>query len=514
MERLNVIERLSSMLDNPMDKLESIIEKNGSYFLGEILLKSDLNRENALMIEGQVGNIEGVYLKPKNSRKYLDGEYFSHILGYVGKISPETLSANKNYSISDSIGKSGIELYYEDNLRGINGEKRFEFGKYEQEDGAVSIKNPEPGKNILLTVDYGLQKKLYDALSRELKSLNLKSGAGIIINPSNGEVLSLVSFPSFDSNIFNKSLQRGNPETILMDPASPLLNRVISGTYPPGSTIKPLMGSALLQEGVVYPYEKIYAEKSISIVNQYNPDIVYTFPDWKEHGWVNIIDAIAYSSNVYFYTFGGGYKDTEGLGINKIRDYLEKFNFGKIINIDLFGEASGLLPDPKWKEEIKNENWYIGDTYHISIGQGDIAITPLQLVSAIGYIANSGQWYKPHLAKKIIDGDQVYEISPVKITDGFIERHNIEIVKQGMRKAVTDGSARLLSNLSVAVAGKTGTAQFGNQGKTHAWFTGFAPYDNPEIAITILIEGGGEGSSVAVPVAKEVLEWYYNEHNI
>lgn len=512
-ERSRIISKLSSILNISEDRVNSLIEEKGDYFSGEIVIEEMIGYQSALGLESRVDDMEGVYLIQKSFRKYVDSDYFSHIIGYVGKISPEELDRNEGYAITDTIGKLGLELYYEENLRGINGKKVFNIDSLRRKEGSVVVKDPIPGDDLLLTIDSELQKKLYDALSERLKILGLRKAAGVITDPSNGEVLALVSLPSFDGNIFTSVDSGANPQKIFNDPAQPLFNRVISGTYPPGSTIKPILGSAILEENLISPHKKIFAASSISLVNQYNPDIVYTYSDWKEHGWIDITDAIAYSSNVYFYTLGGGYGNIDGLGVNKINEYLKQFKLGETLGIDLVGEAKGLIPNPEWKKIIRDEEWHIGDTYNLSIGQGDISVTPLQLTSAIGLIANSNDgWYKPHIVREIIGKDESFNIKPIEIGLNFIEQSNLDIIKEGMRKAVTEGSAKLLYSAPVPVAGKTGTAQFGNEGKTHAWFTGFAPFNDPEIVITVLIEGGGEGSASAVPVAKEVIEWYFRNY--
>lgn len=510
-ERSQVIDNLASILKESSNDIVSLILEKGYSYSSEIVVKEIFDRESILLLKSQIDEMKGVYLIQKSFRKYVDGEYFAHVIGYTGKIDPEELIANPDYSMNEIVGKSGIEFYYEKDLKGIGGEEKFEFDRYRQKGGLVAVKNPASGDNILLTIDYDLQKELYTVLSKQLKYLNLKRAAGVIMDPRNGEILALISLPSFDNNTFSKGLNRGDPRDIFNDPEKPLFNRSIAGTYPPGSTIKPLMGTAILEEKIISSRSKVLAPNAIYIANQYNSNAIYTFRDWKNHGWIDIIDALAFSSNVYFYKLGGGYQDIDGLGINKIMAYLERFNFGSVLGIDIPGETSGLLPNPEWKEKTKNEEWYTGDTYNISIGQGDILVTPLQLTSAISYLANTaGKWYKPHLVKEIINTGKVQEASLTKIRERFTDQKNTDIIKEGMRKAVTHGSANALSSLAIPVAGKTGTAQFGNNGQSHAWFTGFAPFANPEIVITILIEGGGEGSGAAVPVAKEVLEWYFN----
>lgn len=516
MERMALIDKLTVIAGESNDKISGLIKKRGNYFLGEVIIKENIDYDSALSIESQINGIDGIYLAQKNSRKYVDGEYFSHILGYVGKISPDEISKNDSYSINDSIGKAGIEFYYEQELRGMVGEKIIEAKQINPENRPITVKEPLTGNNFILTVDYNLQRKLYDIMSRKLKSFNLRKGAAIITNPTTGEILALVSFPSFNNNTFSAfnadNSFSADPQDIFNDSAKPLFNRAISGIYPPGSAIKPFLAMGILEEGLVSPYKNIFAAGAITIANQYNPGIFYTFNDWKEHGLINMIDAIAQSSNVYFYTFGGGYRDIKGLGIDKIKYYLTKFNFGSRTGVDLPGEATGIIPDPQWKEEVKNEDWYIGDTYNVSIGQGDAAVTPMQLVSAVGYIA-TGKWHTPHLTKTIVDGEQ-YKMIETNEIDYNISNKNINAVREGMRQAVVRGSAQSLSGILRPVAGKTGTAQFGSDGKSHAWFIGFAPFNNPNLAIVVLIEGGGEGSSAAVPVAKEVLEWYFGNYKL
>jgi len=336
----------------------------------------------------------------------------------------------------------------------------------------------------------------------------------LAIDPRNGGILALVSIPSFDNNLFAQGISKKELTDLEKDPNEPFLNRALLGQYPPGSVIKPLIAAAALEEKIISPYQSINCTGAITIFNEYNPEIVYRFPDWKTHGLTNIIKAIAQSCNVFFYTVGGGYNDIEGLGVDRIKKYLEYFGLGEETGIDLPNEEKGLIPDEEWKKMAKQgEEWYLGDTYHLSIGQGDILVTPLQMAMALSSIANGGILYQPQITDKIIDldGNLVKNISTKIIKKDFINLDNIKVVQEGMRQAVIDGSAVSLSSLSIDVAGKTGTAQFGNKGETHAWFIGYAPYENPEIVIAVLVEAGGEGHKSAVPVAKEILKWYFSK---
>ena len=255
----------------------------------------------------------------------------------------------------------------------------------------------------------------------------------------------------------------------------------------------------------------------ISIPNEYNPEVTYIYRDWQPHGFVDMRRALAVSANVYFYTIGGGYKNIKGLGINKIEKYLKLFGFGASLGIDLPGETGGLVPNPDWKMKTRQENWFTGDTYNVSIGQGDIKVTPLQLAAAMAAVANGGTLWQPKLVSKITDSDNntVKEFEPQAVKTSLIGQENLQIVREGLRQAVTeaDGSAYFLKDLPIKVAGKTGTAQvYSDFSKINALFTGFAPYDDPQIALAIIIEGSGRGITSALPAAKDVFEWYYNKN--
>ncbi|MEK7134832.1 MAG: penicillin-binding transpeptidase domain-containing protein, partial [Patescibacteria group bacterium] len=360
-----------------------------------------------------------------------------------------------------------------------------------------------------------LQKLLTDALTEKMADTGSSAAAAVVINPKSGEILSLVSLPSFDNNLFNGNLSDKTYSILAGDKRRPFFNRAISGAYASGSTIKPFMAAAALNENIISPdYQVDDTLGYITIPNQYNPDISYIYHDWKAHGFVDMRQAIAVSANVYFYVIGGGYKNIKGLGIDRIGKYFKLFGFGSPLGIDLLGETGGLVPSPEWKKSVKKESWFTGDTYNVSIGQGDVLITPLQLAAAISAIANDGILYKPKIVSKITDtgGNTIEEFKPEIIRSVNIDKEKLQIVREGMRNAVTEGSVYFLNDLPIKVAGKTGTAQVTNTfRKTNAWFTGFAPYDNPEIALAIVIEGAGEGSTAAVPVAKEVFEWYYNQ---
>jgi penicillin-binding protein 2 len=333
------------------------------------------------------------------------------------------------------------------------------------------------------------------------------------MNPQTGEILSLVSIPNFDNNLFAAGIKPDQYSELINDDRQPLFNRAVSGTYSNGSTMKPVVAAAGLQEGVISAGSTVTCHGEIDVPNQYNPSIVYSFPCWLKsgHGTLSVEGAIAQSCDVFFYTVSGGNGDIQGLGAERLARYMHLFGLGEKSGIDLPNENEGLAPTPGWKQAAKGETWYQGDTYHMGIGQGDVLTTPLQVLNYTACFANGGTFYQPQLARQIInsDGKIVRDFRPIIKRQNFIKPDNIEVVRQGMRQTVTSGTAKILSSISVPVAGKTGTAEVVAGGEMQAWFTCFAPYDNPQIALTVLLEKGGEGSDYAVPVAKRILDYYF-----
>lgn len=391
----------------------------------------------------------------KLKRNYVNSEIWAHLIGY-------TDYENK--------GQTGLELVYDNYLQGQNGKKRIEVDALENNKRVVAVQDPEPGDDLILNIDAELQKKLYDILPEE-------RSAGVILDAQTGAVLALVSKPSFDSNLFAQGINQEKYQELINSPDKPLFNRAISGQYPPGSTIKPLMAVAALEKNLIDPWEEITDVNSIKIRNQYNPDIIYNFPDWKDHGQVNMVKAIKESCNIYFYKIG------EKLGWKNIEKYADKLGLGQVLGIDLPNEAKGHVPQKGW----------LGDLYHIAIGQGDLTITVLQLASYTAAIANNGKIYQPQILDKVFDKDDnlIKDILPQIIKSNAF---NFEIIKKGMDQSTEYG--------------KTGTAQFSSkQDKYHAWYTSFK--DN--LVVTILVEEGKSGQQTAMPIAKAIYKWYYSK---
>jgi penicillin-binding protein 2 len=434
----------------------------------------------------------------------------SHLLGYIGIINEDELEEyGGEYSPIDYIGKTGLENFWESSLKGVKGKKHIEVDALGREKKVISEKTSKDGYNLILSIDLELQKQAEKVLRTHLEKLGLKKGSVVILEPDTGQVLALVSWPSYDNNVFARGIKTGEYQEFLKDKSNPLFNRAISGEFPAGSTIKPIFAAAALQEGVISENTSFLSTGGLSISKWF-------FPDWKSggHGITNVRKAIADSVNTFFYYIGGGYRDFEGLGLDRLVEYSRKFGLGSQTGIDMKNEADGLVPTAEWKEEIKNEAWYIGDTYHFAIGQGDLLVTPLQVANFTNVFANRGKLMRPYLVTELRSDNNetvVQKIEPEIVRQDFIDDYNLEVVRQGMRQTVTQGSGRALNLLPVKVAGKTGTAQWSSQKNNHAWFTGFAPYNNPELTFTVLVEEGGEGSEVAVPIVRDILAWYFRD---
>lgn len=487
----------------PTDFL-GLVGKTDRRSTSPVLLKERVSQEEALLSISRSAALPGVSLYETTHRDYLDSLIFSPLLGYEGKIKKEELADHPDYLLTDSIGKQGIEKSYEATLRGTHGFAQVEvdaLGRVKQRLGTVP---PVPGNDLILNIDADLQKKIVDSLQTLLEKQNLKQAAAIALDPRNGAVRALVSLPSFDNNLFADGISVDAYQQLIQDPSLPLFNRALSGEYPPGSTIKPIIACAALAEGVVDEHTQIESKGGISVG-------AFHFGDWRVNGFTDIRRAIAVSSDVYFYSVGGGYGAISGLGMERMKKYENLFGLGQPTGIDEPGEATGLIPDPQWKKDKIGERWYIGDDYHAAIGQGFVTATPLQMVNAVAAIANGGTLYRPRIGAQIRSADgHTTAIPPAIIRSGFVDPGILRIVREGMRETVTEGTAQSLKSLSVEVAGKTGTAQFGADHKTHGWFESFAPFDQPELAMIVLVEGQGEEGYNAVPVTRDVYDWYFS----
>ncbi len=515
---------LAELTGKSASEIQTTIEAKGLRYSLPVVVAENISRDQALNIEERHSDLVGYTVDTNPAREYLDGGSLAPFLGYIGRISAEEYQENPDYRPVDSIGKTGLEKSYEADLRGKYGKEQTEVDATGLPIRSLARIEPEAGDSLILSVDKGLEDQMQSVLKTTVEGAGSKAGAAIAIDPRNGQVLAAVNYPTYDGNLFAKGISQTQYDALLNDPSKPLFNRVASGGYPIGSVIKPFISIAALQEGVVNANTTVLDKGKIDVPNQYNPSIVYTFKGWKPEGLgvVNVLRALTWSSDIYYYTVGGGFESFKGLGPKKLTDWYKRFGFGSNTGSDVGGEAPGFVPTPDAKKKYSNEPWSVGDTYNISIGQGDMRATPLQLVMATGAIANGGTLLKPHFASEVRNdqGVTVRVISPEVVMANIASSDNIRLVQQGMEGAVESGTAccSIKREVPVKVAGKTGTAETSSQGfdgknprtKSHAWFTSYAPADNPKIAMVVLIENSGEGAEFAVPASKEILKWYFS----
>ena len=485
-----------------------------SYYSSTLPIKINLtNIQVAKFIANQYKYPE-IYLKQKFARFYPKGKSGAHFIGYLNRINKKDMKELKklnrleSYRGLDHIGKTGIEYFYEDRLHGKPGYKTIEVDVNNQVIRTVSTIDPQHGKDIILNINYKIQKVAEKAFGKY-------KGAMVALNPNNGEVLSYVSQPSFDSNLFINGIDETNWRKLNDSVHKPLINRVVSGIYPPGSTLKPFVALAALENNIRRPPFSIIDKGFYNMPNQSK-----TFKDWKKggHGEVNLIKAIAVSCDTFFYGLG------VELGIPKLNNVLKRFGFGKKTNIDMPNEKKGLIASAEWKKRNYNKKWYQGETAITAIGQGYTQTTPIQLALATAKLINPNKNLRPHLLKESSTSNYMQDR-----IDNSINTNDIDLVKKGMSLVTKEGgtAAFIGKTSSYNMSAKTGTAQvFGlkkgevydesklpDKLKDHALFIAFAPSEDPKLVIAIVVENGGHGGSTAGPIAKKVFDAYLNEHN-
>jgi penicillin-binding protein 2 len=506
-ERKIIAQKVAKILSMNEGEVTAKMQFNDQKSSNPVLLKEAISQDESLLLLEKGSDMPGISIEKTAIRQYVDGAIFSHILGYEGKIEQKEFETKKEagYLLTDYIGKQGVEKTYEKYLRGENGANQVEVDSLGNTKREIGIINPKPGSDLVLSIDAALQKKLYDSMTAILEKTKTKTASAVAINPKNGQVLALVNVPSYDNNLFSQKISSEEYNALIQNPGKPLFNRAVLGEYPPGSTIKPGIAAAALSEGVITPTTIIDSlGGSLRIGN-------FSFNDWKVHGPSDVRTAIAESNDIFFYTIGGGYGNIQGLGMDRMKKYYNLFGLGNPTGIDLPSEASGLIPSEQWKKDKIGERWYVGDSYHCAIGQGFVTATPLQLANYTASIANNGTLYKPRIANQIKNNNgNIENVKSEVIRSDFISPEILKVAQEGMRQTVLAGTAQPLKELPVAVAAKTGTAQFGVGGKeAHGWLVTYAPYDDPQIAMVVLVEGGGEGFTSALPVTKEVYQWYF-----
>lgn len=535
----------------------------------------NISADVAMQVREQTADLPGVNVEVEPVREYPTGDLTAEIIGFLGPIPANQPGLNfedyyrqKGFVPNrDKVGYAGIENSMQDLLGGRNGVRQVEVDVAGRELRNITQPiNPVAGNNVRLTIDVRLQTAALEALKYEINSWNtylnrIQSTSGVVIamNPKTGEVLAMVSYPSYQNNRFARLISGYYYNQLTVDPAKPLLNKAISGEYPPGSVFKMPTAIGALNERVVAPDYKVDDPGKIVIEEKALPNSPGTpreYVCWNHngHGEVDWLKGVEQSCDVYFYKIGGGYKDqvpNGGLGIWRLGEYARALGYGTRSGIELPGEQPGLIPDPDWKRINQGESWTTGDTYIASMGQGLILATPLQVLMSAATLADDGKHMKPTLIRDILDseGNVIKPFEPNLLWDitkdpvinvydqNFIQTGEkktveswvVQMAKQGMRLVVTDGTAKRpmteelgLEQRGILTAGKTGTAEYcdnvaqaanrctpGNW-PTHSWYFGYAPYDNPEIAVVAFVYNGGEGASVAAPIVGKVIEAYYN----
>jgi penicillin-binding protein 2 len=469
-----------------------------------------LREEIAFAERGTVYDRNGVALavsepptadRPWPRRAYIDAPGFGALLGYVSY--PKTDSQG-NYTETEIRGLAGVERAYDSALSGENGARLVEV---DARGGLVSDGASRPathGESVTLSVDSRLQGALADALSRVVEERGFVGGASGVMDLRTGEILALASYPEFDPEIMSDGEDDDRIQEWLDDPRQPFLNRFSQGVFTPGSIVKPFFAAAALEEGVATPSTSVYSDGAMEVPNPYDPEHPSVFTDWKAHGDVDLRRAIAVSSNIFFYTIGGGYGDRGGLGIARLEAYARSFGFGEpIANLALRG-PEGTVPSPAWKEaNFDGDPWRLGDTYFTAIGQYGFQSSPAQALRAVSAIATDGALVEPTLARAE-DGAAAPEFRRVEVAP-----EHLQVVREGMRQAVEDGTARALNIPGFEIAAKTGTAELGaSKAKVNSWVMGFWPYEEPRYAFVTLLERGDRANLFgASPGTRVFFDW-------
>jgi penicillin-binding protein 2 len=461
-----LIERLAEYLNTESSYIWSRIPavRNQSFSAYEIW--SGASYHQIARIAENIDRFPGVSWESRATRYYTQGALLAHVLGYTGEITAEELQIlyNEGYAGAREIGKTGVERQYDNILRGEDG---IRFGRVDARGRRIyDLEDIPPtlGNSIVLTIDRHIQDLVEMALGP-------RNGAALVLDPSNGEILAMASYPDYDPNIFYTSELEGSIQALYDDPRSPLLNRTIQAAGSPASTFKTLMTAALLQEGTFDPHDEIFCPGYVQV-----GDRIFRCHDLDGHGSLDLYEALAESCNVYFYTIGKDY-----LGVQAIVDYSHQFGLGDVSGIDLPGEVRGLLPDPEWKERTYGVPWVGGDTVNMSIGQGFMTVTPLQMANLVAGIINDGTIYQPHVLKEIRYQDSlelIQRFEPRVLRDVGVSPEVLEQVRIAMRGVITEGTANVvITTRDTEVAGKTGTGQSGQEDYKHSWFIAYAPFN-------------------------------------
>jgi penicillin-binding protein 2 len=533
-ERREIFLRLEAITGTPALEMEQRVQQaldDGRGFI-EIAVARYLTTEQALRLEEASPSLPGVQLDVRPGRYYPAGVEFSHILGYIGDQTAEEYAVlqEQGYALDEPVGKAGIEATYESVLRGDRGIVQAEQDAAGNLLRSLDSRDPVPGEGVRLAIDASLQSYIYELLQTHLRgdaeNPDATVAAAVVMEAKTGKVLAIVSYPSFDNNLFAQADERADEyQALLDDPRKPLLNQALTPSAP-GSTFKIVTAAAGLQNGTITPdTSRTINEPYIEIIGENG--IVYPFYDWTTHGNINLYGAIARSSNIYFYMASCGIpKEYRGLGSDDetsgviLGYYARQFGYGQYSGIDIGGEAPGVVPSPEWKRRVHAEDnpedraWYYADTCFMGIGQGDVLATPMQVARMTAAVANGGNLVTPLVADAVLDtdGNVVREIEPHSVPID-VDEHWLAVIREGMRQSVDSGAGMLAYQPGIDIAGKTGTAEFVDKDLTtrqHAWFTGFAPFGDPKYVVTVYFDYG-VGGNKAAPVAGQIFRYLSQE---
>lgn len=501
------VEALSQFLKQGTAETRAILNQNaGQPPFHEIVIKRDLDREELVALETHQLEIPGVSIRVTPRRSYPLGPVLAHVLGYVGEVNQDEIDRDRRYRPGDLAGKAGLERIWEPQLRGVNGGQEVEVDAVGRELRVLHEVEEVPGNTLVLTIDLDVQRAAEAALGDRVGSI-------VALDPRNGETLAIVNHPSFDPNIFARGVRSSEWRELAENPRHPLTHRAIQGQYPPGSTFKVVMATAALSEGIINPFTSIHCGGGLQFGNHY-------FRCWKKggHGSMGVHEALVQSCDTFFYQVG------QRIGIDTIAAYARAFGLGAPTGIALEHEKGGTIPDTEWKKQKYGEPWYAGETLSVSIGQGYVTATPLQMAQMIATTA-TGVRYRPHLVGRIEkpEGEVIERFPPEQSGRLEVRKTALELVRSGLTDVVARGTGKNARLDNVAVAGKTGTSQVVRLGhervkatelpwqeRDHAWFVAYAPVDDPKIAVAALVEHAeGGGGAVAAPVARDVLERYF-----
>ncbi len=446
--------------------------------------------------ERLVWNKEDSDLSDFPGRGYTERRGLGQLLGYV---SYPKKDSSGFYFRTEYKGISGIESVYNIALSGENGERLVEIDALHKVISEHVARSPVDGKPLTLSLDAEFSEVLHDALATTSAKYGFRSGAAAVMDVNTGEIIALANFPSYNPEILAKGSDRDAIRALNEDPRLPFLNRIMSGLYTPGSIVKPFLAYGALAEKIIDPQKQILSTGSIIIPNPYHPDKPSVFNDWRAHGLVDMRRAIAVSSDVYFYTIGGGFGGQEGLGIARINKYMHLFGFGEPVDMPFSDGQGGVVPNPEWKKQIFNEVWRLGDTYFTSIGQYGFQVSVLQMLRAYGAIANGGIMHTPHF----VSGESAPTV------DLHLDQSYLQVIREGMRESVLDGTSRALHRDDIHIAGKTGTAQIGaNKEFINSWAVGYFPYEHPKYVYVTLLERGPHNNLFgSAPTMSSVINW-------